>query len=78
MENLLTREEAARMLGVSTDTLDRLRKRGSIAYIQHIPNGKVWFTEVAIAEYIARSTHAARPVQSPVQTYRKRRTCAAV
>ena len=78
MENLLTREEAARMLGVSTDTLDRLRKRGSIAYIQHVPNGKVWFTEAAIVEYIARGTHAARPVQTAVQTYRKRRTRVAV
>ena len=78
MEGLLSRPAAAKKLGISVDTLDRLRQRGQIAYIQHIPNGKVWFTEDAIAEYIVRGMHPAKPVQVAKQTYRKRRTRAAV
>lgn len=73
MVTLLNRKDAARMLSISEDTLDRLRKAGKIAYIQHIPNGKVWFTEEAIAEYLARSTHPAAPVVAVRETYRKRR-----
>lgn len=74
MIELLTRQTAAERLGISTDTLDRLRKRGQIAYVQHIPNGKVWFTQVAIDEYLARCTHPVRPAAQPRDTYRKRRS----
>lgn len=76
MPKLLTRLEAAEMLGISHDTLDRLRAEGKIAYIQHKPNGKVWFTEDAIVEYIARATHPAMPVRTVQNTYRKRRVTA--
>ena len=71
--DLLTREEAAQRLRISTDTLDRLRRAGKIAYIQHVKGGKVWFTEDAVREYIARTTHAAQPQSEVKGTYRKRR-----
>ena len=77
MSGLLTRLEAAERLGISHDTLDRLRKDGQIAYIQSAPGGRVRFTEEAINEYIARSTHPAQPVPVVKQTYRKRRVTAA-
>lgn len=73
MAPLLTRKDAAQRLGISSDTLDRLRRMGKIAFIQHMPNGKVWFTEDAITEYLARSTHPAAPTVAVRQTYRKRR-----
>lgn len=73
MSELLTRREAAERLGISEDTLDRLRKRGQIAYVQPIPMGKVWITTEAIAEYLARVTHPARPAAPAGETYRKRR-----
>lgn len=76
MGKLLTRLEAAERLGISHDTLDRLRAEGKIAYIQHKPGGKVWITEDAIAEYIARATHPAEPVRPALATYRTRRVTA--
>lgn len=77
MTSLLSRAEAAERMGISHDTLDRLRKDGKIAYIQHSPNGKVWISEDAIAEYIARITHPV--VSEPVRdTYRKRRAKPAI
>lgn len=73
MEALMTREQAAQQLGISTDTLDRLRKAGKISFVQHVTGGKVWFSEQALAEFLARCTHPARP-EAPTQgTYRKRR-----
>jgi hypothetical protein len=42
-------------------TLDAERSSGHLAYIQRKPGGKVWITEEAIAEYLARATHPARP-----------------
>ena len=73
---LLSRLEAAERLGVSHDTLDRLRAEGKIAYIQRKPGGKVQITEEAIAEYLARATHQAEPVRPVTNTYRKRRVSA--
>lgn len=58
---LLTRKEAAARLGVTVATLDAERVGGHIAYIQRKPGGKVWITDEAIAEYLARATHPARP-----------------
>lgn len=58
---LLSRKEAAAQLGVSLVTLDAERTAGRLAYIQRKPGAKVWITEVAIAEYLARATHPARP-----------------
>lgn len=78
MAGMLTRKEAAEMLGVSPETLDTLRREGHLAYVQHKANGKVWITEDAIREYIARITHAAKPVRTVQNTYRKRRVCKTV
>ena len=57
---LLTRREVAERLGVSVNTLDMKRSAGHLAYIQRKPGGKVWITEDALAEYLARATHQAR------------------
>lgn len=35
------RDRAAEMLGVSTKTLDRLRRRGRIAAVQFVPRGRI-------------------------------------
>ena len=58
---LLTRKEAAARLGMSLVTLDAERAGGHLTYIQRKPGGKVYITEDAIAEYLARATHHARP-----------------
>lgn len=58
---LLTRKEAAARLGISLMTLDSERKSRQLAYIQRKPGGKVWITDEAIAEYLARATHQALP-----------------
>ncbi|NCE63062.1 helix-turn-helix domain-containing protein [Pseudoflavonifractor sp. 524-17] len=62
---LLTRKEAAERLGMSLPTLDLERTTGRLAYIQRKPGSKVWITEEAIAEYLARATHKARPEMKP-------------
>ena len=68
--NLLSRKEAAARLGIS----DSERSAGYLAYIQRKPGGKVYITEDAIAEYLARATHQARPELKLTQgTYRRRR-----
>lgn len=69
MPVLLSRKEAAARLGISVDLLDQERSSGHLAYIQRKPGGKVWVTEEAIAEYLARATHQARPER----TVRRRR-----
>ena len=71
---LLTRKEAAARLGISVATLDAERQARRLTYIQRKPGGKVWITEEAIAEYLARATHPARPDhQMTGWTYRRRR-----
>ena len=66
--------EAAERLGVSVNTLDMERSAGHLAYIQRKPGGKVWITEDALTEYLARVTHQARSERkSGVETYRRRR-----
>ena len=71
--NLLSRKEAAARLGISERTLDSERSAGYLAYIQRKPGGKVYITEDAIAEYLARATHQARPELKLTQgTYRRR------
>lgn len=71
---LLTRKEAAARLGISVVTLDAERAGGHLTYIQRKPGGKVWITEEAIAEYLAKATHPARPDrQMTGWTYRRRR-----
>ena len=37
MEKLITRKEAAKILGISLTTLDEARNSGLISYIQYVP-----------------------------------------
>ncbi len=70
---LMTRKEAAARLGMSLPTLDQERNTGRLAYIQRKPGSKVWITEEAIAEYLARATHQARPeLRTSRMAYRRR------
>lgn len=72
MEKLVTRKEAAAILGISLATLDAARSNGLISYVQYVDNGCVYFKEAGIQEYIAKSTHRARPDEKRA-TYRRRR-----
>jgi len=72
MEKLITRKEAAKILGISLATLDAARSDGLIAYVQYVSNGCVYFTELGLQEYIARSTHRAKPKEVN-DTYRRTR-----
>lgn len=72
MEKLITRKEAAAILGISLATLDAARMEGLISYVQYVSNGCVYFTELGLQEYIARSTHRAKPKETS-STYRKPR-----
>lgn len=72
MQNLISRKDAAEILGISVKTLDQARLNGLIAYVQFVDNGCVYFTETAIDEYIAKCTHRAKPTEKNA-TYRKPR-----
>lgn len=72
MSKLLTRNEAAELLGICVSTLDEIRACGQIQYIQRKKNSSVFFTEAYLAEYVARSTHKAH-ANVPCQTYRNKR-----
>ena len=69
MEKLITRKEAAKILAISLATLDEARNCGLISYIQYVPNGCVYFTHTGLQEYIAKSTHRAKPIEK-METYR--------
>ena len=56
MEKLITRKEAAKLLGISLTTLDEARSNGLISYVQYVPNGSVYFTELGLQEYVAKNT----------------------
>lgn len=58
------------MLGISLNALDLARATGTIAFVQYVPNGNVFFTEEALQEYVAKGTHQAVPEQRKA-TYRK-------
>lgn len=73
MEKLITRKEAAKLLGVSIATLDAARNNGLISYIQYVENGCVYFTDSCLQEYIAKCTHRAKAVENN-STYRTPRT----
>ena len=45
MEKLITRKEAAEILGISIATLDAARNNGLISYVQYVQNGCVYFTQ---------------------------------
>jgi len=74
MQNLFSRKEAARLLGISVKTLDLARASGAIAYVQFVENGCVYFTENAIEEYIAKNTYQAKISEDGRTTYRRRRS----
>lgn len=57
MERVLTKKEAAKLLGISPATLDIARKNGLVSYIQYVDNGSVYFTEAGLNEYVAWATH---------------------
>ena len=40
MEKLITRKEAAKILGISIATLDAARQNGLISYVQYVPNAQ--------------------------------------
>ena len=73
MQNLISRKDAARILGISIKTLDQARLNGTIAYVQFVENGCVYFTETATEEYIAKCTRRAKPTEPSLSTYRKKR-----
>lgn len=72
LEKLITRKEAAEILGISIATLDAARNNGLISYVQYVQNGCVYFTAAGLQEYIAKCTHRAKPVERSA-TYRKPR-----
>ena len=69
MEKLITRKEAAKILGISIATLDAARNNGQISYVQYVENGCVYFTSAALQEYVAKCTHRAKPMEKK-ETYR--------
>lgn len=50
MEKLLTRKEAAKLLGISIATLDAARANGLVSFVQYCENGSVYFTEMSLQE----------------------------
>ena len=70
MEKLITRKEAAKILGISIATLDAARQNGLISYVQYVPNGCVYFTDAALQEYVAKCTKRAKHADNNL-TYRK-------
>ena len=50
MEKLITRKEAAEILGISIATLDAARNNGLISYVQYVQNGCVYFTSAGLQE----------------------------
>ena len=71
LERLITRKEAAQILGISIATLDAARNSGQISYVQYVPNGCVFFTDSGLQEYVVKCTHRARPEEPARMTYRK-------
>ena len=72
MERLITRKEAAQILGISIATLDAARNNGQISYVQYVPNGCVFFPDSGLQAYVAKCTHRAKPAdRAGMMTYRK-------
>ena len=72
MEKLLTRKEAANLLGISLTTLDAVRSAGQIAFVQYVDNGCVYFTEANLQEFVAKATHRVKP-REIAAAHRRRR-----
>ena len=71
MEKLITRKEAAEILGISIATLDAARNNGLISYVQYVQNGCVYFTSAGLQVY-RKMHHRAKPAEKNA-TYRKPR-----
>ncbi len=69
MEKLITRKEAAKILGISIASLDAARNNGLISYVQYAENGCVYFTNTELQEHIAKCTHRAKSADKSL-TYR--------
>lgn len=72
MEKMISRKDAAKLLGISIGALDMARNTGQITFVQYVENGSVYFTETALQEYVARCTHRAKPLENNA-TYRRPR-----
>lgn len=70
---LLTRKQAAELLGISVVTLDLERQAGRLAFIQRAPNARVWIPETALEEYLKRFTRPARPEPRPTRDTARRK-----
>ena len=57
---LLTRKEAAAMLGISVNTLDKWRQEGKIGYYQPRPGCKVMFTLSHLDKFLGQTEHTPR------------------
>ena len=74
MEKLLTRKEAARLLGISIKTLDSARNNGLVSFVQYCENGSVYFIFFLMIRRPPRSTHRAIPKEiNKGTTYRNPR-----
>src|SRR5699024_1236923 len=73
MEKLISRKEAAKLLGISIATLDAARNSGLISYVQYVQNGCVYFTDAGLQEYIAKCAHRAKPVETGARNRKLRR-----
>ena len=73
MEKLISRKEAAKILGISIATLDAARSSGLISNDQYVQNGSEYFTDAGLQEYIAKCTHRAKSMEKST-TYRKPRS----
>lgn len=74
MNKLYSRKEAAELLGMGLTKLDEERADGKIAYIQRTINGRVYFTDEALQEYVARLTKRAKPIEAHSSSARIRRS----
>ena len=74
MDKLITRKEAASILGISVKTLDAARTDGLISYVQYVENGCVYFTEVGASGVHCKNVHTVQKPMERAATYRKPRS----
>lgn len=74
MEKLISRKEAAKLLGISIATLDAARNSGLISYVQYVQNGCVYFTDAGLQEYICKMHPSCKMPVEKSATYRKLRS----
>ena len=72
MEKLITRKEAAEILGISIATLDAARNNGLISYVQYVQNGCVYFTAAGL-QGISQNVRTGQSLLRST-TYRKPRS----